>query len=303
MKFEILLSAGQFHRSVMKLKQDVLMADSRRGSETTESKEQRRILFEGAANFRDLGGYPASEGRRTRWGRLFRADNLAGLTDADLVRLEALGLRTLIDFRLPTERQMSPDRLPPRSSIRKVELGFIPAGTIEMLTLVKAGAITAPELERRVTAQYRLLCIDHVKEYRRTFAIAQDASSYPLLLHCTSGKDRTGFAAALLLLALGAPRETVLEDYDLTNLYRRAVPQLLGPETPEEIVTLLLSAQPKYLEAALDEIDRVYGSFNDYLDTALGVDNAGRRRLVAMLTEPVTVPQMRDEDTGETRST
>jgi protein-tyrosine phosphatase len=270
------------------------MNDGRSDRETTPPRGQRRIHFEGAANFRDLGGYPASDGRRTRWGVLFRADNLAGLTDGDLVRLEMLGLRTLIDFRLPIERQISPDRLPPGSSIRKVELGFIPAGTLEMLTLVKKGAITAPELERHVIDQYRLFCVDHLEEYRQTFAIARDASSYPLLIHCTSGKDRTGFAAALLLLAVGAPRETVLEDYDLTNHYRRAVPQLLGPETPEEIVTLLLSAQPKYLEAALDEIDRVYGSFDDYLTTALGVDIAARRRLVEMLTEPVTNPQMRD---------
>jgi protein-tyrosine phosphatase len=284
----------QGHQLVVKLKQDVPMTDGRSESETAAPRDQRRIHFEGAVNFRDLGGYPASDGRRTRWGLVYRADNLADLTDADLARLEVLGLRTLIDFRLPTERQMSPDRLPRGSSIRKVELGFIPAGTIEMLARVKKGAIAAPELERRVIAQYRLFCVDHVEEYRRTFAIAQDASSYPLLLHCTSGKDRTGFAAALLLLALGAPRETVLEDYDLTNRYRRAVPQLLGPETPEEIVTLLLSAQPKYLEAALDEIDRVYGSFDDYLDTALGVDGAARRRLVEMLTEPVTIPQMRD---------
>jgi protein-tyrosine phosphatase len=97
-----------------------------------------------------------------------------------------------------------------------------------------------------------------------------------------------------VLLALGAPRETVLEDYDLTNRYRRAVPQLLGPETPEEIVTLLLSAQPKYLEAGLEEIDSVYGSFDDYLATALGVDAAARRRLVELLTEPVIIPQTRD---------
>jgi protein-tyrosine phosphatase len=282
------------HRSVVKLKQDVPMTDGRSRSETAEATDQRRLHFEGAVNFRDLGGYPASEGRRTRWGLVYRADNLAGLTDADLVRLEVLGLRTLIDFRLPAERQMSPDRLPRGSSIRKVELGFIPAGTIEMLALVKTGAIAAPELERRVIAQYRLFCVDHVEEYRQAFAIAQDASSYPLLLHCTSGKDRTGFAAALLLLALGAPRETVLEDYDLTNRYRRPVPQLFGPETPEEIVALLLSAQPKYLEAALDEIDRVYGSFDDYLDKALAVDAAARRTLVEVLTEPVTNSQTRD---------
>jgi len=271
------------------------MTDDQSESETTATRRQRRIHFEGAANFRDLGGYPASDGGlRTRWGMVYRADNLAGLTDADLGRLEALGLHTLIDFRLPAEREMSPDRLPQGSSIRKVELGFLPAGTLEMLALVKKGAIAVPELERRVIAQYRLFCVDHVEEYRRTFAIALDPSSYPLLLHCTSGKDRTGFGAALLLLALGAPRETVLEDYDLTNRYRRAVPQLLGPETPEEIVTLLLSAQPKYLEAALEEIDSVYGSFDDYITTALGVDAAARQRLVEMLTEPVTNSQMHD---------
>ena len=115
------------------------MTDGRSESETAAPRDQRRIHFEGAVNFRDLGGYPASDGRRTRWGLVYRADNLAGLTDADLVRLEVLGLRTLIDFRLPTERQMSPDRLPRGSSIRKVELGFIPAGTIEMLASGQEG--------------------------------------------------------------------------------------------------------------------------------------------------------------------
>lgn len=269
---------------------------------TMQLDERRRVLFEGAANFRDLGGYPAIDGRRTRWERLYRADNLAGLTEADLLRLEALGLATLIDFRTPMERQASPDRLPAGSLVRRVELGFLPAGTLDMLKLVKSGTISPPELERRVMAQYRLFCVDHNEEYRQALAIALEPDSYPLLIHCTSGKDRTGFASALLLMALGVSRETVFDDYDLTNLYRRAVPQLFGPETPEEIVTILLSARPKYLEAALDEIDRVYGSFEAYLEAALGVDDAGRRRLVELLTEEATDSQTRDRDSGETRS-
>jgi protein-tyrosine phosphatase len=171
-----------------------------------------------------------------------------------------------------------------------------------MLKLVKSGTISPSELERRVVAQYRLFCVNHHEEYRQALAIALEPHSYPLLIHCTSGKDRTGFAAALLLMALGVSRDTVLEDYDLTNLYRRAVPQLLGPDTPEEIVTILLSAQPKYLDAALDEIDRIYGSFEAYLEAALGVDDADRRRLIDLLTEAVTDPQTRDRDSGETRS-
>jgi protein-tyrosine phosphatase len=264
---------------------------------------QRRILFEGAANFRDLGGYPAQPGRQTRWNRVYRADNLAGLTEADLTLLETLGLSTLVDFRLPMERQMHPDRLPAGSSIRRVELGFLPAGTLEMLSLVKRGAINVAELERRVIDQYRLFGIDHVKEYRQTFAIASELDSYPLLLHCTSGKDRTGFAAALLLLAVGVPWETVLEDYSLTNLYRRPVPQLLGPETPEEVVALLLSAQPKYLEAALEEIDRAHGCFDAYLEQALAVDEVQRERLVRTLTEPLISPRAHDPETSGIRPT
>jgi protein-tyrosine phosphatase len=264
---------------------------------------RRRILFEGAINFRDLGGYPAEPGRQTRWNRVYRADNLAGLTQADLVLLETLGLSTLIDFRLPIERQTHPDRLPRGSSIQRVELGFVPAGTLEMLSLVKRGAIDVADLERRVIGQYRLFCIDHIEEYRQTVAIASEPDNYPLLLHCTSGKDRTGFAAALLLLAVGVPREIVIEDYTLTNLYRRPVPQLFGPETPEEVAAVLLSAQPKYLEAALEEIDRAHVSFDAYLEQALVVNEAQRERLVETLTEPLIPSLALGPDIAEIRST
>ena len=121
-----------------------------------------------------------------------------------------------------------------------------------MLALVKSGEIDAAEIERRVIAQYRLFCIDHHEEYRHMFDLASGAENYPLLLHCTSGKDRTGYGVASILLALGVPREIVLEDYDLTNRYRRPVPQLFGPRTPPDVVRILLSAQPKDLESALE---------------------------------------------------
>jgi len=251
-----------------------------------EPRRQRRLDFGGAVNFRDIGGYPARDGRRTRWGRLYRSDSLADLTEDDLERLDRLGLKTLIDFRLPMERRLKPNRLPPAASIAAIELGFVPDGTLPMLQLVKSGAIGAAEIERRVVAQYRLFGIDHSAEYRRVFEVAASAENYPLLLHCTSGKDRTGFGVAMLLLAVGVPFATVLDDYELTNRYRRAVPQLFGPETPEEVAFILMSAQPKYLEAALEEIERVFGSFDAYLEDRLGVNDAARARLLEILTEP-----------------
>ena len=245
----------------------------------------RRLDFEGAANFRDLGGYPAAGGRRTRWRRLFRADSLADLTAGDLARLEALNLRGLIDLRTEVERRLKPNRLPERAPIRALEIGFLPAGTLEMLEEVRTGAISSAELERRVVRQYRKFGVDHVAEYRTALDFAADPQNHPLVIHCTSGKDRTGFASALLLIAVGVPRDVVMRDYDLTNQYRRDVSHLFGPDTPAEVIDLLLSAQSHYLEAALDEVDRVHGSFEAFLAGPLGVDADKRARLIDLLTE------------------
>jgi len=245
----------------------------------------RRLDFEGAINFRDLGGYPAAGGRRTRWRRLYRADSLADLTAVDLERLEALDLRGLIDFRTEIEWILKPDRLPPGAPIRVLEIGFLPEGTLEMLAEVRAGSISTAELERRVVEQYRKFGVDHVEEYRAALDFAADPANHPMLIHCTSGKDRTGFASALLLLAVGVPREIVMHDYDLTNQFRRDVSHLFGPNTPADVIALLLSAQSHYLEAALDEVDRVHGSFDAFLAGPLGVDAGKRARLVELLTE------------------
>lgn len=245
----------------------------------------RRLDFEGAVNFRDLGGYATAGGRRTRWRRLFRADSLADLTLDDLRRLEALDLRGLIDFRTPFERQLKPNRLPVGAPIRALEIGFLPAGTLEMLAKVRQGAISTTEVEREVIAQYRKFAVDHVDEYRQALDFAADPQNYPMVIHCTSGKDRTGFASALLLLAVGVPRDVVLHDYNLTNQYRRDVSHLFGPDTPGDVIALLLSAQSLYLEAALDEIERVNGSFESFLTGPLGVDADKRARLIECLTE------------------
>jgi protein-tyrosine phosphatase len=245
----------------------------------------RRLNFDGAVNFRDLGGYAAVGGRHTRWRRLFRADSLADLTSDDLRQLEALGLHGLIDFRTEGERQLKPNRLPAGAPIRALEIGFLPAGTLEMLAQVRQGVISTAQLEREVIAQYRKFGVDHVDEYRRALDFAAAPENYPLVIHCTSGKDRTGFASALLLLAVGVPREVVMHDYTLTNQYRRDVSHLFGPDTPQDVVALLLSAQSLYLEAALDEVDRVHGSLEAFLTGPLGVDANKRARLVECLTE------------------
>lgn len=237
-------------------------------------------------NFRDLGGYAAGRGRRTRWGRVYRSDSLADLTPHDLDALARLDLRTLIDFRIPAERHSKPNRLPADTQVKTVEIDLLPRGVPEMFRDILAGAIDAEGIERHVLEHYRRFPVDHHQEYRRMLDLIARRENLPLLIHCTSGKDRTGFGAAIILMAVGATREVILEDYALTNLYRREIQYMVGDATPASLVAMLTSAQPKYLEAAFEVIDRTYGSTDAYLEQALGLDGAAREHLVALLTEP-----------------
>jgi protein-tyrosine phosphatase len=246
---------------------------------------ERRLSLSGAVNFRDIGGYPAGAGRRLRWNTIFRSDNLASLTDADIERFAALGIRTLIDFRVPFERTRSPNRLPEASAIKIVELGFVPQGGIEMLRGIAAGTLDAERVRHGVLQQYRGFVTEGNEYYRKALQVVLDADNLPLLIHCTSGKDRTGFAIAILLAAVGTPRETVVRDFVLTNDYRRDLTPLFSASTQPGVAEMLTSAPPEFIEAAFAQIDESYGDVETYLDRALGIDAAARRRLVELLTE------------------
>jgi protein-tyrosine phosphatase len=246
-----------------------------------------RIAFAGAVNFRDIGGYDAGPGRRLRAGRVFRSDNLSGLTEADLERFDALGIRTVVDFRVPFERHHKPNRLPSGRTIRVVELGFVPAGGIAMLQGIAAGTLGADDVIAQVVAQYRSFVLENQEIYRRALACVLEPDALPVLMHCTSGKDRTGFAIAVLLAALGTSRDTIVRDFVYSNEYRHDISNLFTPSTQPGVRDVLSSVRPGYIEAAFAQIDETYGSIDAYLSTALGIDDAMRSRLVETLTEPI----------------
>jgi protein-tyrosine phosphatase len=256
------------------------------GGDAGSAQPRRRIPFEGAVNFRDLGGYPAADGRRVRWGWIYRSDCLATLSDRDHERLLTLGLRTLVDLRRAEERARFPNRLPEGLDLETVEIGFVPAGVAEMLRLVAEGGLDAATLHRHVIDQYRRFPVDHLAEYRRMLQVIARPGTLPLLIHCASGKDRTGFAAAVVLMTLGVPREAILEDYLLSKDSPRDVSHLFGRATPKAVRELLASVQSSYLEAAFAEIDRAWGSQERFLAAGLGIDEGWRTRLVELLTEP-----------------
>ncbi len=245
----------------------------------------RRIPLDGAVNFRDLGGYETADGRRLRWGRVFRSDSLAELSAADLARLEALGLRTVCDFRGEPERMHKPNR-PLAASVTTHAIGFMPHGGEDLLIGARDGSMGVVEIETRVQDIYRRFVTEQSPSFARLLALIADADALPLVYHCTSGRDRTGFATAMLLAALGVPQATIEADYGLSNDYRRDLTFQVGGVVAPEIMAALTQAHPSYLAAAMATIDAEHGSIEAYLRDGLGVDASLQKCLREQLLEP-----------------
>jgi protein-tyrosine phosphatase len=231
----------------------------------------RRLPFEGAVNFRDIGGYAGAGGRTLRWGQIYRSDSLSALTPADLDRLSALGLRLVCDLRLPFERSAKPDRLPEVDPPEMLHIGFLTRGTVEMLQAIAAGRLGGAEVDEALRRHYRLFARDHNAEFRAILDRLIEPDRRPAVIHCTSGKDRTGFAIALVLLALGVSEETALEDYALTNHYRRDIVDVVGSGVDAAVMQILTSANPMYLKEGLDSARELYGSIEAYLAKGLAL--------------------------------
>ena len=249
-----------------------------------EHVKRRHVALEGAQNFRDLGGYTTEDGHTVRWGLLYRSDNLAHLTDADLHRLHELGIKLVCDFRSAEEKAEEPDRLPAESPPQVAELpifddSFSPAKFREKLASGELGDV---DLRQTLTDANRLFATRFASQYAAMFERITRPENLPSVVHCTAGKDRAGFAAAVTLRTLGVPEETVYEDFLLTNHYTgRKIERTLWTirlfslfrADPEQVRTVL-SVERGYLAAAFGEIEKQYGSFDAYRREALGLDDA-----------------------------
>ena len=235
----------------------------------------RHLRLDGASNFRDLGGYLGRDGRPLQWRRLFRSDHLAALSAADRQRLAELGVARSIDFRGVDERASAAYDLP---GLAQHALSIEPEVMDRLQEHRAAGQeITMPVVVGLMQDLYRSLVGAHARRFAELFEQLLDTEA-PLVFHCTAGKDRTGVAAALILLALGVPRSVVMQDYLLTNaLYRRpsTPPSQLSPEA----VDALWRVQGDFLDAALQAIDAEPGGLEGYLQRRLHLGPAARRAL------------------------
>jgi protein-tyrosine phosphatase len=239
---------------------------------------ERRVPLEGSVNFRDLGGYETADGRRVQWGRVFRSDNLGRLTERDVSFVQRMRIRMVCDFRTPAEAKKLPDRFPQPDQCRYLHLPiqhgeFDPANTFER---IKKGDIEWMTEEFMIKGYIKN--IDNFASVWATFfnSLADD-SNRPLVFHCTGGKDRAGVCAALILLSLGVPEETVIYDHGLSNLYIAAVLEKIYDQIRSDgidpvQVAPYFTAPEKAMVAVIQHIRQNYGTATGYLVNKAGVD-------------------------------
>lgn len=238
---------------------------------------ERKISLKGAFNFRDLGGYKTVDDRRVKWGCVFRSDNLARLTDDDVVLLQKTGIRRVYDFRTREEARTSPDRLPADGSIRYENLPVADdhSDTASRLEQIKAGDIDWITLDFMIDAYMK-----YIERFPTIWGTVinrlAEPENRPMVFHCTAGKDRAGTCAALLLLAIGVPAETVIYDHGLSNTYiagflKKIYDNFKTFQVDTQRLEPYFTAPHACIVAVIDHINEKYGTVEDYLELRAGV--------------------------------
>jgi len=232
-------------------------------------------FLEKQPNFRSLEGIPAAGGRKFKKNMVYRSGGLGWLDEADLRKLEQIGLALVIDFR--SDRELADHPSKPIPGLKKT-LRIVIADEARDRAMNFLENNDAEGLEKVLITDYSRMIRKDSERFADFFRILEQTTDFPLVFHCAAGKDRTGIASVLLLSALGADLETVKKDYFMSNerlksYAERFIRQINEEGKNGEIIRPMMEVRPEYLQSALDEIDRSFGGMSRYLFEVLKVDS------------------------------
>ncbi len=244
-------------------------------------------------NLRDLGGYRTSGGATVARGLVYRSNQLSRISPDDMARLAALGLKNAFDLRTVPEREARPEELPPGVNYVVLDVladapGAGPAMLERLMQNPKEAndALGGGKAEAGFQESYRQFVSlpSAQRGFRDLFLALSDGEQLPALFHCTTGKDRTGWAAAAFLTLLGVPRDAVMRDYLRSNdyilpMYQQVIDAFVAAGGDSAIPVAILGVKQEYLDAAFAEMEAKYGTIENYFSEALGIDAAQQEAL------------------------
>jgi len=251
---------------------------------TFQNEDYRLLPMDGAHNTRELGGYKTTDGKSVKWGMLYRSDKLSDISDTDQAYLQDLGIKKIIDFRSKEEKEEDPDIIP--IGIDYIEMPISVDGAMRS----KIEAVLKGETNKDVKS----FLIDANKEFVSNYTdVYEDFlrnlidDDGPALFHCTAGKDRAGFAAAITLIALGVSKEDVINDYMKTNQFtKERIEEIIGQielmtlyQTDAEILRPLLGVDREYIETAFQTAEEKYGSLENFIRDGLNISDEDIQKL------------------------
>ena len=251
---------------------------------TFQNEDYRLLPMDGAHNTRELGGYKTTDGKSIKWGMLYRSDKLSDISDTDQAYLQDLGIKKIIDFRSKEEKEEDPDIIP--KGIDYIEMPISVDGAMRS----KIEAVLKGETNKDVKS----FLIDANKEFVSNYTdVYEDFlrnlidDDGPALFHCTAGKDRAGFAAAITLIALGVSKEDVINDYMKTNQFTKdRIEEIIGQiklmtlyQTDAEILRPLLGVEREYIETAFQTAEEKYGSLENFIRNGLNISDEDIQKL------------------------
>ena len=260
----------------------------------------RYINLEGTFNFRDIGGYVTEEGKKVVYGKLFRSDALSGLTDRDVKQLQAMGIKTIIDYRGEKERVGNENVEVPETTTYYLDpvadiAALASAEFKDQINLHDFSQLTGELAKDLMVNQNKAFVKDEraIAAFREMLKLVLNEGNTPLVQHCRGGKDRTGYGVALILLLLGVSREDVMADYMLTNHYKKeknetSLAEILEKTKNDDLVAglrHLKEANEEFLATALDLIESEYGDVVTYAKVVLGLATDDIQQLKTMYLE------------------
>ena len=240
----------------------------------------RGVVMDSIQNLRDLGGYTNNRNLTTRWGKIYRSGKLSRLSEWDSIRLNNLGIKTIIDLRGTDEIQKSP------VLYKKIKVVNIPIPTVDedhISRLIMEGRMRKGDAILFLQDMYLQFVEGNSSQYASVMEQLLNKENYPVLITCSLGKDRSGYVSALILASLGASESTILKDYtssndcmDITKIAKMA--NGLNSDA-QETFTALLNADEAYMDLALKKIRKDYGSMDKYLEKEIGMHEKKREKL------------------------